>query len=147
MSREMIHKSIEIDGSRESVWMVLTTPVHAGVWMSEFSEGSHVDGEFGPGETLYLKNGEGDGLRGKVTAWALGERLKIAYDGVLVKGVETPDSPGNAEWNGCFDAYTLSANGEKTILAIESFVPGEYAEETSGLWDKAIRKIKELSER
>ena len=147
MNRETIHKSVEIDAARENVWRVLTTPVQAGVWMSEFSEGSHVDGDFGPGETLYLKNGEGDGLRGKVTAWSPNERLKIAYDGVLIKGAEAPDSPELEQWNGCFDAYTLSANGEKTILAIESFVPGEYAEVTAELWDKAIQKIKELSEK
>ncbi len=146
MKRYTIKKSIEIDAPKKKVWKVLSSPEYVNIWTSEFSEGSRVEGDLSIGGTVLYKDKEGNGLIGRVTDKKSNELLKVVFGGILNGGVEDPESVEHGKWNGCADTYMLSERNDVTVLSIESEVPEEYFEPFIPLWDKSLRKIKQLSE-
>jgi hypothetical protein len=146
MKRRTISKSIEIDAPGKKVWEVLLNPDYANIWTSEFSEGSRVEGDFSVGGTVFYKDKDGNGLKGRVADKKPNELLRVVIEGVLNMGIEDPENAEFGKWKGCADAYMLSERDGVTVLSIESDVPEEYFEPFEPLWDKSLRKIKQLSE-
>jgi uncharacterized protein YndB with AHSA1/START domain len=144
---ELIKKSVEINAPKKKVWDVLLNPKFINTWTSEFSEGSHVEAHWSVGGTVLYKDKNGYGLKGKVTDNKPNELLRVEYEAVLRAGVEDYESSEFENWKGCSDTYLLSEKNVVTHLSIESTVPTDYFESFSSLWDKALNKIRELSEK
>ncbi len=147
MEREMVKKTVTINAPRDKVWDVLLRDEYTREWYSEFSPGSHAEGDWNVGDRIAFLDGSGMGLVGKVMAKEPHERLSIEHQAVIMNGKEERDSEDARKWRGCKENYTLSQEDGKTILTIEQELPEGYVESISKMWDKAAGKIKELSER
>ncbi len=146
MRRLSISKSIEIRAPKERVWEVLFGPKFINIWSSEFSEGSLVEGDWNLGGTVLFKDKNGEGLKGKVTEHEPVRILKVEFVGVLKNGIEDPGNEEHEMWKGCVDSYILSEHDGTTVLSVESVVPEKYFEPFMKLWDRALRKIRQLAE-
>lgn len=144
--RFSINKSIDISAPKESVWEVLFSPKSINTWSSEFSEGSRVEGDWELGGTVFFKDKNGEGLKGRVIEKESERLLSVEFVGVLKNGVEDPENEELDMWKGCVDAYILTEKDGVTVLTIESVVPEKYFEPFKKLWDRALRKIRQIAE-
>lgn len=147
MGKQLVKKSVKVKASREKVWDVLLRDEYTREWYSEFSPGSHAEGDWNVGGRVTFTDASGSGLAAKVTAREPYERLSIEHQAVIMNGREERDSEDARKWKGCREDYILSQEDGLTTLTIEQELPEEYVESISKLWDKAAGKIKELSER
>lgn len=146
MKKELVEKSVSVNAPRERVWDVLLKDEFTKVWYAEFSEGSHVEGDWSVGGQVTFTDASGSGLVAKVVAKEPYERIAIEHQAVVMNGKEERDSEEARNWRGCKENYLLSRQDGGTTLAIEQELPEEYAESLSAMWDKAPGKIKELAE-
>lgn len=61
-------------------------------------------------------------------------------------GVDVTVGPGVDEWVGLKEQYHLTETDGVTTLAIDTVMADEYHEFMMEAWDKALVRIKELSE-
>jgi hypothetical protein len=61
-------------------------------------------------------------------------------------GVDVIEGPGIEEWVGLKEQYHLTETDGVTTLAIDTVMADEYHEMMMDAWDKALIRIKELSE-
>lgn len=146
MKKHTINKTVKIDAPKERVWEVLLSPKLVNTWVSEFSEGSHVEADWNVGGTVLYKDRDGNGLKARVTDNRPNQLLKVVHEGILNHSVEDTESDDLPKWRGCGEAYLLLEKGRVTTLSIESEVPEEYFEPFKPLWDKSLEKIRELAE-
>ena len=61
-------------------------------------------------------------------------------------GVDVTEGPGVDEWVGLKEQYHLTETDDVTTLAIDTVMADEYHDFMMDAWDKALVRIKELSE-
>lgn len=61
-------------------------------------------------------------------------------------GVDVTEGPGVDEWVGLKEQYHLTESNGVTTLAIDTVMADEYHEFMMDAWDKALARVKELSE-
>lgn len=61
-------------------------------------------------------------------------------------GVDVTEGPGVDEWIGLKEQYHLTESGGVTTLNIDTVMADEYHEFMMDAWDKALVRIKEMTE-
>jgi hypothetical protein len=147
MSFKSINKEISISAPASKVWSVLFSDQTYRIWSSVFSEGSYFQTDWKIGSKALFTDQEGYGLLGVITQNILNEVLAIEYNGQLDKGVEDFTSPEVLNGvKGATETYNLSESNGITNLSIDLNINENWFDMMSEGWDKAIVKIKELSE-
>lgn len=146
MKKETITKSIEINAPKEKVWNILLDDKFTRIWYSEFSEGSYVETDWKVGSKALFKDGSGHGLVSKVIDNKRNEVISIEHQAVIINGKENYESEEAKKWNGCKETYRLTGKNGNAVVTIEQEMPEDYLKSFLLMWDKALRKIKELSE-
>ncbi|MBC7920649.1 MAG: SRPBCC domain-containing protein [Ferruginibacter sp.] len=146
MENKIIKKSIELSVPKEKVWDVLLLDKFTRVWYAEFSEGSYAETDWKAGSKALFKDSSGSGMVGKVVINQPNEVISVEYQGMIVDGIEEYESDDAKNVKGGRETYRLSEKAGITQLSIESDMLAEYFESMSLSWDKALQKIKELSE-
>lgn len=147
MNKAHLTKSIEIHAPRERVWNVLLQDEFTRIWYAEFCEGSHAETDWKAGSKILFKDKSGFGLVSKVLDNREFEVISIEHQAVIINGKEDFESDDAKNWKGCRETYTLSEEKGATTLQIEQEMPEEFLESFTVSWDKALNKIKELSEK
>lgn len=65
---------------------------------------------------------------------------------MVANGADITEGPGVEAWIGLKEQYHLTESNNITTLAINTVMEDEYHEMMSDAWDKALVRIKELSE-
>lgn len=146
MEMQTIKREIDINASKEKVWNVLLDDTFTRAWYKEFSEGTHVETDWEVGSKAVFTDNTGDGLISSVIANKPAELLSMQFEGMVKNGVEDYESAGAKALKGGFETYRLSERNGVTHLAITSDTGADYFEFMAAAWDKALQKIKELSE-
>lgn len=141
-----IKKSIEIEAPKEKVWDVMLNDKFTKIWYSEFKEGSRAETDWKVGSKAVFTDGSGNGIIGKIIENKTNESISIEYEGMIMKGKEDFDSKEAKEMRGSHETYMLSDNNGDTRVSVESDMTDEYYETMSSKWEKALQKVKELSE-
>ena len=144
--KQVIKKAIEINAPKEKVWNVLLQDHYNRQWYAYFSEGTYAETDWQLGSKVIFKDNSGDGLVGKVVTHRPYEILAVEYEGILTKGHEMYHTPEAQAMQGFRETYHLTENNT-TLLNIESDMGEEYFDMMSAAWDKALQKIKELTEK
>lgn len=61
-------------------------------------------------------------------------------------GIDVTEGPGVDEWIGLQEQYHLTETDGVTTLAIDTVMADDYHEFMMDAWDKALARVKELSE-
>lgn len=146
MEMKVIIKSIEIKAPKEKVWNVLLDDKSTRIWYAAFSEGTHAKTDWEVGSKALFVDNSNCGMVSKVIVNNPGEMLSIEHQGIIMDGKEDYESEMAKAIKGGREIYLLSATNGITNLSIESDMAEEMFESMSLSWDKALQKIKELSE-
>lgn len=146
MKRLTIKKSMDINASKADVWVVLTENEYTTSWYAEFNEGSHAETDWKIGSKAIFKDNSNCGLIGKIVANEPHEMIAIEYIGIVEAGIEDYESKIAQNVKGGLETYHLTRKEDATHLAIQCDMDEDFFESMSLAWDKALRKIKSLSE-
>ncbi|MBA4853078.1 SRPBCC domain-containing protein [Emticicia sp. BO119] len=141
-----IKKSIEINASKEKIWDVLTQDPYNQKWYSIFSPGTYALTDWQLGSKVVFADNSGSGIIGRIIIHDPYELLSIEYYGVLNDNKEDFDSTEAQIFKGAHETYRLTSKDEKVVLDIESDMSDGFFDTMSASWDKALIKIRELSE-
>lgn len=143
---QTIHGSISINASKHKVWQVLQDDKYTRQWYAEFSAGTYAITDWQVGSKAIFTDDSKSGLIGRILIGRPAEELVIEYEGLLTKGEEVYDSAEAKAVKGGKEKYILTGNDAQTLLTIECDMDKSYYEFMSKAWQKALQKIKELSE-
>ncbi|MEN7550614.1 SRPBCC domain-containing protein [Rapidithrix thailandica] len=147
MNRQTLNLSITIQASKEKVWKVLLQDETYRIWASVFMEGSYAEtDDWKEGSRVLFKSPEGDGLISRVELHKPYEAITIEHLGVLVKGEEDFEGEEAKKWKGTKESYFLTEKGAHVQLTIEQVTDESYIDWFNSTWEKALEKIKDLSE-
>ena len=141
-----IKKSIEISAPPEKVYEVLVNDKYLPVWYEAFSKGSRAETDWKVGSKAVFTDDGLSGLVGRIVVNDPGKEISIEYLGVLTGGKEDYESEMAKNFKGARETYRLSGQNGTTRLDVECDMGEDYADHMSAMWDKALQKIRELSE-
>lgn len=146
MKKQTIKKSIETGAPKEIVWDVLLNDKFTRLWYAEFSEGSHADTDWKPGSKVIFSDNSNCGLIGRIVDLQPCDIISVEYTGIFTNSVEDYDSDIARDVKGGRETYRLNEKNGKTLLSIECDMGEEFFESMSAAWERALQKIKHLSE-
>jgi uncharacterized protein YndB with AHSA1/START domain len=141
-----IKKSISIHAPKQKVWNVLLNDETTRQWYAEFSAGTHVETDWKVGSKAVFTDNNGDGIIGKIVQNKDAELLSLEYQGAMLKGSEDYEGDMAKAVKGWMEIYKLSEINGVTELTISCDMSENYFDEMSLAWDRALQKIKTLSE-
>lgn len=143
----IIQKSIAINAAREKVWQILLQDQFTRIWYAEFSEGAHAVTDWQEGNKALFLDNDGNGIAGVVALHKPHEVISVEYQGLVQSNTEDYESQEAKEVKGGRETYWLTEENGHTKLAIElTGLSDEYFDMMAAAWDKALEKIKILSE-
>ena len=148
MPKLFVEKSVEINASARRVWDVLTSRATTAEWASEFTAGGpalHIESDWLIGSPVLWKDQKEHVIvEGVVTAAQPYALLRFTvFD---VRGERSPVSPEDGI------TYKLTEREGKTVLWISQgdfstmIDGGKYRDLSEDIWDRALTRIKRLSE-
>ncbi|GAB4144778.1 MAG: SRPBCC domain-containing protein [Patescibacteria group bacterium] len=147
MAIKQIQKSIQIQAPATKVWEILFTDAFYRVWAAEFQPGSYFETDWAEGSKVYFKGDTGGGLIGHISSNLPNEYLEITYDGLLGEnGVEDFDSEDAKVFKNSTESYKLTEENGQATLDINSGMDEQYYDDMAEAWDRALLKIKQMSE-
>lgn len=146
MKKITMEKSIDIAVPREKVWTVLFDDQFLRIWCAEFSEGTYAETDWQIGSKAVFKDHSGFGIVGKIVDNKPNEYLSIEYDGLISGELEDYESDQAKAIKGGRENYYLSGENGISHLKVTGDMSEGFFEAMSPAWDKALLKIKELSE-
>ena len=146
MEKILVKKSIDINAPKEKIWDVLTTDHLIRDWYTSFHEGSYAETDWKEGSKVIFRDGEGNGMIGKIVASKPYEIISTEFLGMIVKGKEDTESEEAKNMKGYFETYRISGSDNNYTLDIELDTTDEYADMFQNMWDKALQRLKELAE-
>jgi uncharacterized protein YndB with AHSA1/START domain len=147
METKNVHKTITINATPQKVWQILLESPYIEEWYTEFGEGLKMETNWSQGSTYRVVGNDGWGMTGKIAENTPNKTLSIEYTGIVNGNKDDFDSPEAKQWNGNRETYRLSETDEGTKLEIELSTFDKYYDMMSDMWDRALAKIKALSEK
>lgn len=149
---ETIHKSITINAPVSKVWDTMLNKGTYEQWTAEFNPGSTYRGDWTEGSKILFLGPNPDGTSGEggmVSRIAVNKPqgfLSIEHLGIYANGVEDTTSEEAKKWSPAFENYTFTETDGVTTLTIDSDVEDSHKAEFENMWDKALKKLKEMCE-
>ena len=146
MDRITIKKEIDINAPKDKVWKVLLEDATFRVWGAEFSPGTFAISDWQVGSKVTFQDASNSGLVGKIVEHVPNEVITMQYYAELQDNREVYDTPDAEAIKGGIETYHVSEKDGVTHLTIAADMSMRMAELMEDSWDRAILKIKELSE-
>lgn len=146
MKKWMLKWSIDIAATPEKIWDVLLTDKTYRVWTSVFHPGSYAETDWKEGSKALFKTPEGGGMISKVVRHNPGKIIVLEHYGVLKNGEEVFEGETVEKWAGTTETYRLESKNGISTLFIEQEIEESYIDWFKTTWEKALQKVKELSE-
>lgn len=140
--------STTINAPREKVWKTMLAPETYKKWVNAAWPGSYYQGEWKKGANLkFLSPGQGGTLAN------LAEFRP--YDSILANHIAALDRHGNEDresdvakgWIGTTERYTFTEQNGSTELHVEMVTSPDWESMFRDSWPKALKALKELSEK
>ena len=139
--------STNINASPEKVWRVLWGEDTYPDWTSYFGEGSHAESDWEEGSRILFLNSKNEGMISRIAKKDDNRYMSFEHLGMRdAEGNEDLESEKVKPWAGAFENYTLEEEEGNTRLTVELDIEEDYKESFGGIFPKALRRIKELSE-
>lgn len=145
-----LHFEILIQNTPKEVYrMMLEKPTYE-EWTDVFSPGSTYIGSWEQGSKILFvslgEEGNQNGLVSKVIKNIPNKHIDVEHLGELKEGVEIMEGKEVEMWKGAHEKYTFEEKGENTLLLIDLDSSMEFDEYFTGIWPKALAKLKEICE-
>lgn len=141
-----IEKSIDINAPREKVWEVLLEDKYLRIWCAEFMPGTYAVTDWKVGSRVTFQDSNNSGLISKIIVNEPNEVISMEHQGMIMNGVDDYESKDAKSVKGALETYRLSEKDGGTHLEIECDMDERMFDEMASAWDRALQKVKELSE-
>jgi hypothetical protein len=146
-----LHFSVVINAPREKVWNAMLGERSFREWTQPFAPGSHYKGDWKKGsKILFLapgKSGAMEGMVSRIRESRPYEYISIEHLGIVQNGKEDTQSEAVKDWVGAKENYTFKEKEGRTELLVEADANDEFKEMFQGVWPRALKKLKEISEK
>lgn len=146
MKKSKLSLSKDINASKEKIWNVLLQDETYRKWAAVFYEGSYAEGSWEEGSKILFKAPQGDGMVSRIVLNKPNEIITIEHLGILKNNVEDYKSEEAKKWSGSKETYRLESTGSAVKLTVEMDILDEYFDWFRETWEKALEKVKVLSE-
>jgi uncharacterized protein YndB with AHSA1/START domain len=148
---EKIEKSIEINAPVGKVWNTMFEDATYREWTSEFHPGSHFRGDWGEGSKMLFigpdEEGGEMGMVSRITENRPHEYVSIEHIGIYKNGVEDTESEDAKKWSPAYENYTFTEKDGVTEVRIDQDIEDEHKKMFEEMWDRALRRLKEIAEK
>ncbi|MEB2780736.1 SRPBCC domain-containing protein [Algoriphagus sp. C2-6-M1] len=146
-----LHFEILIEKSPAEVYRIMLEKPSYEEWTDVFSPGSTYIGTWEKGSKILFvslgEEGNQNGLVSKVIKNIPNKHVDVEHLGELKEGVEIMEGKEVEMWKGAHEKYTFEPKGGDTLLLIDLDSTMEFDEYFTGMWPKALDKLKEICER
>ncbi len=136
-----------ISAPREKVWDTLWNDTTYREWTSVFAEGSHAVTDWQKGSKVLLLDGNNNGMVSQIAESIPHKYMSVKHLGEVKGGVEDSVSEQVKQWSGATENYTLKECGDDTELTVDMAIPPEHMDYFTGIFSKALAKVKAIAER
>lgn len=141
-----LHFEIVIRAPREKVWRTMLDPDTYRIWTAEFAPGSYYEGSWEKGATIRFLSPAGEGMVAEIEESQPFEHVSIHHLGEIRKGADAGSDPVRT-WTGeAYERYTLREADGITDLEVACDVTPEWEAAMSGMWPRALQRLKTLVE-
>ncbi len=148
---QKLNFSITINAQKEKVWATMLDDKTYRIWTEAFSPGSHYVGTWDKGSKILFLGPNEKGIMGGMVSRIKENRLykyiSIEHLGIVHDSVEDTTSDAVKQWAGSLENYTFKDLNGMTELIVDMDINDEYKEMFEGMWPKALKKLKELTEK
>lgn len=147
-----MNMEIEIDASNEKVWASIVDVNFYRLWAEEFMEGSYFEGGWNKSDTIQFlavnESGNKEGMVSEIAESDYPKYISIRHLGYIMDGVIDTTSDMVKAWSPSYENYTLEALGDqKTKFKLDMDVEDQYYDMMLEMWQRAMLKLKQVSER
>ncbi|WP_428741143.1 SRPBCC domain-containing protein [Tenacibaculum sp.] len=120
-------------------------------WTAEFNPTSTYEGSWEKGSKIYFvgtdENGKKGGMVSEIVDNIPFQFISIRHNGMLDGENEITEGPEIEKWAGCLENYSFHEHNGITTVTVECDTAEDYIDYFNATWDKALNKLKELSEK
>lgn len=144
-------KSILINAPREKIWDIMLDKETYKEWTKPFNHTSRFEGDWNEDSKIIFlgtdenKENEG-GMVSRIAKNIPYEFISIEHLGIIENEIEDTTSEKAKSWALAYENYTLREKEGTTEVLVEQDLEEQYIEMFEEMWDKALLKLKELSE-
>ncbi|MES2514048.1 MAG: SRPBCC domain-containing protein [Bacteroidota bacterium] len=148
---ETIQFKITIDANKQKVWETMLNDKTYRQWTEAFHAGSYYEGSWDKGSEIKFmgpdNEGKTSGMYAKIKENRKHEFISIEHLGEINDGVIDTTSERIKKWAPSFENYTFKEKGAQTELIVDMQTVPEYKAMFEEMWPKALKSLKELSEK
>jgi len=149
---QKLNFAITINAPKEKVWNTMLEDKTYREWTTPFNEGSYYKGDWSKGSKIIFlgpnpETGKEGGMVSRIAENKLYEYISIEHLGIINDGVEDTTSEEVKKWTPAFENYTFKDLNGMTELIVDMDINDEYKEMFESMWPKALKKLKELTEK
>jgi len=148
---EKLNFSIVIHAPKEKVYNTMLQDKTYRIWTEAFMPGSHYVGDWSNGsKILFLapdKEGKMGGMVSRIKENRKYDFVSIEHLGVVSDGKEDTTSDVVKPWAGSHENYTFIEKNGQTEVIVEMDITEEYKSMFNDMWPRALKKLKEISEK
>jgi uncharacterized protein YndB with AHSA1/START domain len=146
-----LHFEVNIRASQEAVWDAVVDDEKYREWAAPFHEGSYFEGGWNKGDKIRFlarnEKGEPEGMIAEIAESRKPEFISIRHFGMILGGKEDTTSDEVKKWVPAYENYTFTRLGNFTKFEVDADTEESFVELFSGMWPKALAKLKEVAER
>lgn len=139
--------NISINASKEKVWKILWEDQSYREWASIFCEGTYAVSNWQEGDSIQFLNSDGSGMNSIIFKRVDNEYMAFKHLSGIKDFKVLPVEENGEGWSEAMETYTLSSNGNDTLLVGTMDMVEKYIDYFETIFPKALAKIKELSEK
>lgn len=141
-----MHFSTQINAPAEKVWAVLWNDETYRKWTAVFTEGSHAISDWREGSKVQFLSPEGSGMYSVIDKMQPAAFMSFRHLGEIKNGVEQPAKDESSEWYGAKEEYTLTRNGDVTVLDVHIDMTENDKKYFQDQFPAALQEVKKLAE-
>jgi uncharacterized protein YndB with AHSA1/START domain len=142
---------IEINAPAEKVFRLMLEDKTYREWTVIFNSQSHYIGNWERGSKILFigvgENGDVGGMVSRIKENIPNRYVSIEHIGLLKKDIEIFDGQEVEKWKGAIENYTFTETAGKTIVTVDLYGVGEFAEYFSEMWPDALKVLKNICAR
>ncbi|CAM1340918.1 SRPBCC domain-containing protein [Tenacibaculum aestuarii] len=120
-------------------------------WTAEFNPTSTYEGSWEKGSKIYFvgtdENGKKGGMVSEIVDNIPFQFISIRHNGILDGENEITEGAEIEKWAGSLENYSFQEHNGVTTVTIDCDVADDYLDYFNSTWDKALNKLKEISEK
>ena len=120
-------------------------------WTAEFNPTSSYEGNWKKGSKMYFvgtdSSGKKAGMVSEIADNIPFKFISIRHYGMLDGDKEIIEGPDVEEWAGSLENYSLDENNGVTTVTVEIDLSEDYQDYFNTTWPKALKVLKDLSEK